>query len=373
MHVSALLSGLGVSLIPYSLASSNFTTQVPGSGDFATFFPGVENKTYPMELSDSLSFPPNIFASGESKVAEIIAEYSEGFNNSEKFTKLNYGNVSPEDTVYQILSIGDLRLMTRSFYYDTYISDENIEQALRNLFFNVSCKRKILDILRIHKDLVLNDPDLVTPKSVLIVFKNIAVDLFGIIAGKKNSTGKISKNCSKIYQLFLKIYQEINSVHLASSDDLYNFNKRLSKCFPEFLINFDPIDLFRVGLNFVFWDDVEELFQIVSNSAEIVIFVPRNCSSLLHFATEWKSTKCLDFLLDLVHEIAIIEPEAGGISSFVYALILKNKAVLEVYAKHGFNGETTVTIDSNPITAAELTKKANDPEYSEYFQNLIKK
>ena len=387
MHVSAFLYGLGVLVFPYLLASSNFAQEVGSKRtleihenyegeDFMTFFNGFENeKTYQMESSESLSFPPDIFASGgESKVAEIVIEYLESTKDLTALKKLiNCSKISPQETVYQILSMGELELMTMKFYYEAYISDEKIRQALRNLFYNISCKKKLLDILRIHINLLLSDPDLVTPKSVLISFKNISVDLFGISTEREFPSRAITKNYSKFYQLFLKIYAEINLVHLTSSKDLYNFNKHLTKSFPDFLVNLDQIDLFRVALNFVFWDDVDELNQIVSNSTEIVIFIPRNCSSLLHFATEWESTECLDFLVDLVHEIAIIEPETGGISPFVYALILKNKSVLEVYAKHGFNDETTVTIDYNPIIAAELTEQTNDPEYSEYFQNLIKK
>lgn len=386
MHVSTFLLGLGVLVLPFLLASSTSDSRLVGSkrthdhfeicdsDDIISYFNLDERSHDDIIISDNFTFPSDVFASGESKIAEIVAEYSKSSNDTVALSKLmDYSKIFPEEVVYQILSMGEIRLMTMRFYYDPYISDERIGQALRNLFQNISCKQTLLKIIRIHINLVLNDPDLITPKSVLIGFKNNSFDLFNICAEKERISGKITINFSKYYQLFLKIYKEINLVHLSSPRDLYNFNKMLIKCVPDFLANIDHIDLYRVALNFVYWDDVEELNQIVSNSADIVIFIPQSCSSLLHFATECESIECLDFLLDLVHEIAILEPEIGGISPFVYALILKNKAVLDIYAKHGFNDETTVTIEFMPINAAQLIEQTKNPNYLEYFQNLIKK
>lgn len=386
MHVSTFLLALGVLVFPTFLASSPNDFRLIGSkrphdhfeigenDDIMPFFNLDENSNDDMMLLENLTFPSDIFASGESKVAEIIAEYSKSSNDTVALNKLmDYSKNFPEEVVYQILSMGEIRLMTMRFYYDPYISDEKIGQALRNLFQNISCKHTLLNIIRIHINLVLNDPDLITPKSVLIGFKNYSFDLFNICAEKERTSGKVTINYSKYYQLFLKIFKEINLVHLSSPRDFYNFNKILINYIPDFLANINHIDIYRIALNFVYWDEVDELNQIVSHSIDIVVFIPQKCSSLLHFATEFESIKCLDFLLDLVHEIAILEPETGGISPFVYALILKNKAVLDIYAKHEFNNETIVTIESKPISAAQLIEQTKNPSNLEYFQYLIKK
>lgn len=376
MHVSTFLVGLGALVLPTFVASSPNDFRLIGSkrphdhfeisenDDIMSFFNFDKN----MMLLENLTFPSDVFASGESKVAEIVAEYSKSSNDTVALNKLmDYSKIFPEEVVYQILSMGEIRLMTMCFYYDPYISDERIGQALRNLFQNISCKRKLLNIIRIHINLVLNDPDLITPKSVLIGFKNNSFDLFNICVEKERTSGKVYINYSKYYQLFLKIFKEINLVHLSLPRDFNDFNKILLKSIPDLLDNINQIDIYLIALNLVYWDDVEELNQIVSNSTDIVVFIPQKCSSLLHFATEFESIKCLDFLLDLVHEIAILEPETGGISPFVYALMLKNKAVLDIYANHGFNNETIVTIESKQISAAQLIEQTKNPINLEYI------
>jgi hypothetical protein len=387
MHVATFLFGLGVLILPSLFASSanDFTLtgskrshsfDVDDNDDFMAHLNDQDKETGQMIIGKNYCFPSNVFGSNEAKVAEIIAEYSEDSNDMAALDKLiNYSAFFPEETVYQILSIGEISLMSMHLYYETYISDDRIGQALRNLFLNTSCRTKLLNVLRVHINLLLNDPDLITPKSVLIVFKNNSIDLFGILAEKERErTSRIfNTNYSKCYKLFFKLFKEINLVHLTSPRDLYSFNKLLIKSQPDFLINLDSIDLYRIALNFIYWDDVEELNQMVSTSTDIVIFIPEKCSSLLHFATEWESVECLDFLLDLVHEMAISEPEIGGVSPFVYALILRSKAVLDIYAKHGFNDETTITIDSMLITGAQIMERSNDPKNFHYFRSLIKK
>lgn len=385
MHVSALLLGLWALLLPFTLASSKNPSKIGIKRPLESSEINNEFKPYSyfrgggtsmifdhLKLPEDLSFPVDILASGESKIVEIISEYpvASGYDPISMNKLIGLSKIFPEETVFHILSMGEVRLMAMKFYYEAYISDEKLAKALKNVFNNISCKKKLLTIFRIHTSLLLNDPDLITPKSVLIGFKNISFDLFSICIERELMNGK---NYSKCYKLFFLIYKEINSVHLNLAKDLYHFNKTLARHLPNFYNNLDENDLYRVALNFLFWDDVDELSGLISNSAEIAVFVPQNSSSLLHFATEWQCIESLDFLLDLVHEMANIENESVGVSPFVYALLMQSEPVLEVYAKHGFTQDTDVTISFVHIKAAELLQKLNDPDYSEFLQRLIKK
>ena len=316
-----------------------------------------------MQTSQNWGFAPSIYPQTESAIVDFLQEYNRNPDDSIVLNNIiRFSRNFPEQTVYQILSRGEFRLMKMPFYFESYIRDEKLADALKLLFQNSFSLKTIFKILRIHKELLLKNPDLITPKSIFIGFKKNSIELFSICIGNMLKIALDPQNYSKCYRLFIKIYQDIDQVHLSGpqDQDLLNFHARLSDFPDDFLVQLEQIDIFRISSNFVFWDNVERLNRIVSLVPEIVFFMPENGTSLLNFATKWESIECLDFLLDLVHEIAIIELIPGVLSPYAYAVAQQNPSVLAVYEKHGFNRETIITIDSIPIMAAEFAKRAHN-------------
>lgn len=371
MHVVTALVGL-CSLASLYVSASDF-----GLGsemdDFLPYYSGKKTGFIPFEPLQPYGLIPSYPTSTESQINDLLDHFASNPNDTVILDRLvNYSKTFPDSTVYQILAKGETRLMSQPLYFASYSSDESIGFALKYLFYNTCDFKKLLKVIRAHKDLILNYSELITPKSVLIAFRQNAVELFSICVEKMARTGSNLHTVSKLYRFFLKIFEDIDQVHLASPKDLYTFHKNLAKASPIFWTQLEQVDQFRIALNLIFWDDVEELSHFVSVSPDIVFYVPECGSSLVHFATKWESLESLDFLLDLMHEIALIEPIPGVLSPFAYAIVQQNISVLRIYYKHGFMATTIITIDSKPVTAIEFAEKSNFNQSFDFFISLDK-
>ncbi len=294
----------------------------------------------------------------EYEITELLESRASDPSNLETEDRLiHYSRFYPQTMVYHILAAGETSLMFWSVFKSmSYLSDEVVQMALQTLFNYKFSFKRILQVFKMSKELVLLE-DAPFPKQIFSVFIKVSFQLFSLVLSNPDRSNSNQSECKLVYMLFEKILNYAIEARALRGQESKDFNVALIRTFPAIFIQLDTEIQFKIYLSLIYWDDPSTLAEAVGKSPISVFHVHHhNGQNLMHYAIKMSSVNCLRFLLDLLNEAALNETEKF-VSPFVYAIKLEKKTVLKIFGEHGCDGSTVVSVDSINYLARDFASQ----------------
>lgn len=348
--------------MPRFSASEDILSNTSTTGMTSSFF----NSVNPQQLQLQQQQQEGVNYLYENEISEILKSFAFEPTDSAILEQLNaHSQVFPKSFTFHLLSQGEFRLMNWPVYKTmTNLSDENVLEALNSLFTYKFSPRRLVELFKINKEILLIEPDAPFPRQVFTVFKRNSLNLFESV--NRQLTAATNPN---LFSLFEKIFNYANEAGIPVDEDFLKFTAGVVRNCPEYFCSLEGKVQLKIVLHLIYWDDSDSLALALERIPQIILApVNQGGKTLLHFASKWTSTECLRFLLSLVHERALdASEEASAICPFAYAIQLQSEPVLEVFDAFGFTGSTVFTVNSTQMTAKDYAAQMGYSISYNYF------
>lgn len=316
----------------------------------------AQQSQLPSQTLDYQAFYHPLTSVFEHEITELLESRALDPTNLENEEKLiKYAQNFPQTFKYHVLSKGEISLMSWPVYKFNCLQEDAVQSALQSLFIYKFSSKRILSVFKMSKSFIIND-NANFPKQFFDVFVKMAFELFSMVLRNidLNPSANQSEKKVVVFQIFEKLLEYCIEAHVIKGEEVKKFNFDFIQTFPDIFIDLDTEIQFKICVGFIYWDDLESLMATLDKSSNSIFHIHQfNGHSLMHYAVKMASVKCLNFVLDLLYEMALKETEMF-MSPFVYAIKLQNKFVLKTFAEHGCNGSTVITIDAVNFTAKEF-------------------